>query len=90
MWPLPHAPCPPIPLCIAPVGALDFAGSAVVHMLGGIASLIWATLLGPRKDRFRKDNKGKVVAIETGGAMYFEARNYSSQTIGIFLLWIGW
>lgn len=80
--------CPHL-LCFTAVGALDFAGSAVVHMLGGTASYIWAVLLGPRDRRFRM-NEGRVTAIETGAAMYFDERDYASQTTGIFLLWIGW
>ena len=64
---------------VAP-GVADFAGSGVVHMVGGLASLVGAIALGPRHGRFDAD--GKLV----------EFKNHNSAFIGLgtLLLWFGW
>jgi len=61
-------------------GAIDFAGSGVVHMTGGIAAFWGALIIGPRAGRFDLD--GTPVAI----------RGHSSvlQALGTFILWMGW
>ncbi|XP_047955706.1 ammonium transporter 1 member 2-like [Salvia hispanica] len=61
-------------------GAIDFAGSGVVHMVGGIAGLWGALIEGPRIGRF--DRTGRSVAL----------RGHSSSLVvlGTFLLWFGW
>lgn len=59
---------------------LDFAGSTVVHSIGGWAALMGAILLGPRIGKYTSD--GKVNAIP--------GHNLSSATIGTFVLWFGW
>jgi ammonium transporter len=61
-------------------GALDFAGSGVVHGIGGFIGLAGALLLGPRIGKFRKD--GTPVAIP-GHALTF-------AVLGVFILWFGW
>lgn len=61
-------------------GALDFAGSGVVHAVGGFIGLAGALLLGPRIGKFRKD--GTPVAIP-GHALTLAA-------LGVFILWFGW
>jgi Amt family ammonium transporter len=61
-------------------GFLDFAGSTVVHTIGGIASLAGALVLGPRLGRiFKRD----------GGGMP-PAHNLTIAAVGGFLLWFGW
>ena len=62
-------------------GIVDFAGSGVVHMTGGIAALIGCYFLGPRKGRFKKDNKAK-----------FQLEKYSPifQSLGTLILFVGW
>lgn len=61
-------------------GVIDFAGSGVVHMVGGIAGL-WAALIeGPRIGRF--DRAGRSVALR--------GHNASLVVLGTFLLWFGW
>ncbi|KAK6646258.1 hypothetical protein PHAVU_L002132 [Phaseolus vulgaris] len=61
-------------------GVIDFAGSGVVHMVGGIAGLWGALIEGPRIGRF--DRTGRSVAL----------RGHSSSLVvlGSFLLWFGW
>jgi Amt family ammonium transporter len=58
----------------------DFAGSTVVHSVGGWIALAGAMALGPRIGKFRPD--GKPVAIL--------GHNLVLGTLGVFLLWIGW
>jgi len=62
------------------VGAKDFAGDAVVHMVGGFAGLAGAIIVGPRLGRFDQD--GRVVPMPGHSA--------TLCTLGTFLLWFGW
>ncbi|KAJ0702401.1 putative ammonium transporter, ammonium/urea transporter [Helianthus annuus] len=61
-------------------GAIDFAGSGVVHMVGGIAGLWGALIEGPRIGRF--DRSGRSVALR--------GHSGSLVVLGTFLLWFGW
>ncbi|XAR65787.1 hypothetical protein NMG60_11011733 [Bertholletia excelsa] len=61
-------------------GVIDFAGSGVVHMVGGIAGLWGALIEGPRIGRF--DRSGRSVALRGHSA--------SLVVLGSFLLWFGW
>ncbi len=61
-------------------GVVDFAGSGVVHMVGGIAGLWGALIEGPRIGRF--DRAGRSVALRGHSA--------SLVVLGSFLLWFGW
>ena len=64
-------------------GFRDFAGSTVVHTIGGVISLAGALVLGPRLGRvFKRDDK------EKGGLP--PAHNLPIATVGAFLLWFGW
>src|ERR1700744_5343647 len=64
-------------------GFRDFAGSTVVHAIGGMASLAGAIVLGPRLGRiFARDNK------EKGGLP--PGHNLALAAIGGFILWFGW
>lgn len=58
----------------------DFAGSTVVHAVGGISALVGAMLLGPRFGRFNKNGTSNPI----GG------HNLPLVTIGVFILWFGW
>jgi len=62
------------------VGALDFAGDAIVHMVGGFAGLAGAVIVGPRIGRFDAD--GRVVPMPGHSA--------TLATLGTFILWFGW
>jgi Amt family ammonium transporter len=67
------------------IGAIDFAGSGVVHLTGGCTSLVAAIILGPRKGRFH-DEDGNV--LET--PVTFQPHSVALQILGTFLLWFGW
>lgn len=62
------------------MGFHDFAGSLVVHAVGGFAGLAGAIVLGPRIGRFAKDAPKHV----------FAPHNYAFAGLGVFILWIGW
>ncbi|MBE9159758.1 ammonium transporter [Nodosilinea sp. LEGE 06152] len=60
------------------LGFYDFAGSTVVHSVGGWAALIGAILLGPRRGRFQ----ARPVAMP--------GHNLSISALGCLILWLGW
>ncbi len=62
------------------MGFLDFAGSTVVHSVGGWAALAGAILLGARKGKYNPD--GTVRAIP--------GSNMPLAVLGMFILWMGW
>jgi len=62
------------------MGFLDFAGSTVVHSVGGWAALTGAIILGPRIGKYAKD--GRVTP--------FPGSNLTLATLGTFILWMGW
>jgi Amt family ammonium transporter len=64
------------------VGVIDFAGSGVVHLTGGVAGFMGALILGPRTGRF--DSDGSVV--KEG----FSPQSSALQALGTFILWFGW
>ncbi|MCA0362622.1 MAG: ammonium transporter [Bacteroidetes bacterium] len=64
---------------LSKMGFVDFAGSTVVHSVGGWASLVGAFLVGPRIGKYVK---GKPVAIP--------GHNLVLGTLGVFILWLGW
>jgi Amt family ammonium transporter len=65
---------------LSEMGFSDFAGSTIVHSVGGWAALVGAIILGPRKGKFGPN--GQVQPIP--GA------NLPLATIGTFILWFGW
>jgi len=67
------------------LGFHDFAGSNCIHMVGGIAALIGAAMLGPRIGKFVRDKNGKVVKINA-----FPGHNLPLGCLGVFILWLGW
>lgn len=58
----------------------DFAGSTVVHAVGGVSALVGALMLGPRLGRFNPD----------GSPNYIGGHNLPLATLGVFILWFGW
>jgi len=65
---------------LASKGFLDFAGSTVVHSIGGWAALAGIIVLGPRMGKYGPG--GKVNAIP--------GHSMTSASIGVFVLWFGW
>jgi Amt family ammonium transporter len=65
---------------LSELGFVDFAGSTVVHSVGGWLALMGAIALGPRLGRFAKD--GTAVAIP--------GHSISLAFLGVFILWLGW
>ncbi|MFW8600892.1 ammonium transporter [Desulfobacterota bacterium M19] len=62
------------------MGFVDFAGSTVVHSIGGWAALAGAIVLGPRIGKYGKDGKPRAI----------HGHNIPLATLGVFILWIGW
>ena len=65
---------------LANMGFMDFAGSTVVHTVGGFAALIGARMLGPRDGKYGPDGKPKVLA----------GHSIPLASLGVFILWFGW
>ncbi|WP_076532362.1 ammonium transporter [Gemmobacter megaterium] len=61
------------------MGFLDFAGSTVVHSVGGWAALVGALILGPRLGKYKD---GRTIAMP--------GNNLALATLGTFILWMGW
>lgn len=67
------------------VGMIDFAGSGVVHMTGGVTAMVAAIILGPRLGRFYDDEGGILPE-----PVSFPPHSVSLQVLGTFILWFGW
>ena len=65
---------------LAKLGYVDFAGSTVIHMVGGVSALIGASMLGARIGKYGKN--GKVNAIP--------GHSITLGALGVFILWFGW
>jgi Amt family ammonium transporter len=62
------------------LGFIDFAGSTVVHSVGGWAALAGAIVLGPRMGKYAKDGSVKPIP----------GHNMPLAALGVFILWLGW
>ncbi|MFK5951450.1 MAG: ammonium transporter [Desulfobacterium sp.] len=62
------------------LGFIDFAGSTVVHSVGGWVALAGAMVLGPRLGKYTKD----------GGIRPILGHNIPLAALGVFILWVGW
>ncbi|MFH1719314.1 MAG: ammonium transporter [Planctomycetota bacterium] len=62
------------------LGFLDFAGSTVVHSIGGWLALAGAIVLGPRVGKYGPDGKPKAIL----------GHNIPLAALGVFILWFGW
>jgi len=62
---------------VGPDALVDFAGSGIVHMSGGVAALVGAIAVGPRKGRWENEQD-------------FSSHNIPFVVLGTFFLWFGW
>ncbi|MCB1174024.1 MAG: ammonium transporter [Leptospiraceae bacterium] len=62
------------------LGFIDFAGSTVVHSVGGWLGLTGAIMLGPRSGKYQNDGRIRPIF----------GHNMSMAALGVFLLWFGW
>ena len=67
------------------LGFHDYAGSCAIHMVGGIAALIGAALLGPRIGKYVTDKDGKVTKVNA-----IPGHSIPLGALGVFILWFGW
>ena len=65
---------------ISQMGFHDFAGSCAVHMVGGVAALIGAIILGPRIGKYSKSGKSRAIP----------GHNLTVGALGVFILWFCW
>lgn len=65
---------------LSKLGFHDFAGSTAVHMVGGIAALIGASILGPRIEKYSKDGKAHAIP----------GHSLTLGALGVFILWFAW
>ena len=65
---------------LAELGFWDFAGSTVVHSLGGWLALTGAVVLGPRSGKYAEDGSPRAIP----------GHNLPLVTLGVFILWLGW
>ena len=62
------------------LGFHDFAGSAVVHNVGGVIACLGAWMLGPRIGKYDKDGKARAIP----------GHNMTAVALGVFILWFCW
>lgn len=62
------------------IGFVDFAGSTVVHSVGGWAALVGAATVGPRIGKYDKNGKSRAIP----------GHNITLGALGVFILWMGW
>jgi Amt family ammonium transporter len=65
---------------LSQLGFHDFAGSAIVHSVGGVLALTGALALGPRRGKYGKDGKSRAIP----------GHNLALAALGVFILWLGW
>ena len=70
---------------LSQLGFHDFAGSCAIHMVGGIAAIVGARMVGARIGKFEKDKDGKVVKVNA-----IPGHNIVIGALGVFILWLGW
>ncbi len=70
---------------LSQLGFHDYAGSCAIHMVGGIAALIGAYLLGPRIGKYVTDQNGKVTKVNA-----IPGHSIPLGALGVFILWLGW
>lgn len=61
-------------------GFIDYAGSALVHMVGGVSALIGAKIIGPRVGKYTKEGRTRAIP----------GHSITLGALGVFILWFGW
>lgn len=67
------------------MGFVDFAGSAAIHTVGGIAALVGIIFLGARIGKFERDENGKVIKVNA-----IQGHDLTVGALGVLILWFGW
>ena len=67
------------------LGFHDYAGSCAIHMVGGVAALIGAVILGPRIGKYDTDEAGNVTKVRA-----IPGHSIPLGALGVFILWLGW
>ena len=67
------------------LGFIDFAGSAVIHTVGGVSAIIGIIFLGPRLGKYVEDKKTKKIVAKA-----IPGHNLTIGALGVFILWFGW
>ena len=67
------------------LGFIDFAGSACIHTVGGVAALIGAIFLRPRIGKYERNADGKVTKVNA-----IQGHSLTLGALGCFILWFGW
>ena len=70
---------------LSELGFHDYAGSCAIHMVGGIAALIGAIMVGPRLGKYERDKDGKVIKVNA-----IPGHSITLGALGVFILWLGW
>ncbi len=70
---------------LSKLGFIDFAGSAAIHMVGGISALIGAIMVGPRLGKYTRDANGKVIKVNA-----IPGHSLTLGALGCFILWFCW
>lgn len=70
---------------LAKIGFHDYAGSTAIHMVGGIAALIGAWMLGPRIGKYVEDKKTGKLKVKA-----IPGHSLTLGALGVFILWFGW
>lgn len=70
---------------LSQLGFHDYAGSCAIHMVGGIAALIGAIMLGARTGKYERDVAGKVIKVNA-----IPGHSIPLGALGVFILWLGW
>ncbi len=70
---------------LSKLGFHDYAGSCAIHMVGGIAALIGASMLGERIGKYERDKNGKVIKVNA-----IPGHSITLGALGVFILWLGW
>ena len=70
---------------LSKLGFHDYAGSCAINMVGGIAALVGAIILGPRIGKYVRDEKGKVTKVNA-----IPGHSIPLGALGVFILWLGW